>query len=164
MFGESTIVNMKISKTDVLLDAEGSVIALELTGHNRDEAFLAAYKVGEGVPAMDRLVSVVGVASWFDLTNQSVRVRIEGFPEQVVGIANIIEEKWIYTPEFAAELEETRKLAKARASGPREKPFQPHSFSSQPDLLGDHVPTVFISPEAYRKMLLYVELAPKEEG
>jgi hypothetical protein len=42
-------------------------------------------------------------------------------------------------------------------------PLRPHSFSPRADLLGKS-PRVLISPAAYQRMLLYVEIANKEVG
>lgn len=44
-----------------------------------------------------------------------------------------------------------------------DSPLCPHFFSPKPELLG-RSPRVLISPEAYKRMLLYVEIAQKEVG
>ena len=48
---------------------------------------------------------------------------------------------------------------------PKDAPFRPHSFSPRAEILSPpKCPRVLISPDAYKRMLLYVELAPKEVG
>lgn len=47
----------------------------------------------------------------------------------------------------------------------RDKPFQQHSFSPRAEMLRPpRTPKVLITPDAYKRMLLYVEFAPKEVG
>jgi len=46
-----------------------------------------------------------------------------------------------------------------------EGPFRQHSFNPRVEVLkGPRTPRVLITPEAYKRMLLYVEFAPKEVG
>jgi hypothetical protein len=46
-----------------------------------------------------------------------------------------------------------------------EGPFKPHYPSTRAELLYDPpTPTVYLTPDAYKRMCLYVELAPKEVG
>ncbi len=48
---------------------------------------------------------------------------------------------------------------------PPEIPFQPHFARPRPEVIfTPAVPTVYLTPEAYKRMCLYVELAPLEVG
>ena len=48
---------------------------------------------------------------------------------------------------------------------PTDAPFRPHHFSPRAEILAPpKCPRVLIGPDAYKRMLLYVELAPKEVG
>jgi hypothetical protein len=46
----------------------------------------------------------------------------------------------------------------------RTDPLQPHGFQPEVELLHERLPRVLITPEAYRNMCLYVEIAQKEVG
>lgn len=46
----------------------------------------------------------------------------------------------------------------------KDRPFAPHSFHQTAVFVGKHPPRIYITPAAYCKMLLYVELAKLEVG
>jgi len=45
-----------------------------------------------------------------------------------------------------------------------DEPLRPHNFSPEVELLYENLPRVLITPEAYKHMCLYVEIASKEVG
>lgn len=57
----------------------------------------------KGLEALTRIMDVVGVAKWEDIKGHYVRVKQQN--RLVVGIGNIIEEKWFEPREFFKEIE-----------------------------------------------------------
>lgn len=57
----------------------------------------------KGLEALKRIMDVVGVAKWEDIKGHYVRVKQEN--RLVVGIGNIIEDKWFEPREFFKEIE-----------------------------------------------------------
>lgn len=57
----------------------------------------------KGLEALTRIMDVVGVAKWEDIKGHYVRVKQEN--RLVVGIGNIIEDKWFEPREFFKEVE-----------------------------------------------------------
>lgn len=57
----------------------------------------------KGLEALTRIMDVVGVAKWEDIKGHYVRVKQEN--RLVVGIGNIIEDKWFEPREFFKEIE-----------------------------------------------------------
>ena len=51
-----------------------------------------------------------------------------------------------------------------RPALPKDRPFSPHYFHQTALFVGKQSPRIYITPTAYRKMLLYVELAKLEVG
>ena len=57
----------------------------------------------KGLEALTRIMDVVGVAKWEDIKGHYVRVKQED--RLVVGIGNVIEDKWFEPREFFKEVE-----------------------------------------------------------
>ena len=57
----------------------------------------------KGLEALTRIMDVVGVAKWEDIKGHYVRVKQED--RLVVGIGNIIKDKWFEPREFFKEIE-----------------------------------------------------------
>lgn len=57
----------------------------------------------KGLEALTRIIDVVGVSKWEDIKGHYVRVKQED--RLVVGIGNIIEDKWFEPREFFKEIE-----------------------------------------------------------
>lgn len=72
------------------------------------------------------------------------------------------------TAETAATQQPAATVAEQRQYRPNlgwnDSPFRPHSFQIRPQLLRKPNAFILITPEAFRKMLLYVEIAGKEVG
>lgn len=57
---------------------------------------------GDGIEAMARIMDVVGVEKWEDLTGQYCRIKTEGWGGTVHTIGNLIEDKWFDLKAFFA--------------------------------------------------------------
>lgn len=58
---------------------------------------------GEGIEAMARIMNVVGVERWEDLTGQYCRVEPDESAGRILKIGNIIKDKWFDIDEFFKE-------------------------------------------------------------
>lgn len=108
------IVNAKITHVSLTMadhgcltfwiDLEGSEWSVGYGGYCIGHGFLGTDKFtaenGKGLEAMMRIMDVVGVERWEDLTGKYVRVVEHDWGSRVTKIGNILKDKWFDIEEF----------------------------------------------------------------
>ena len=112
---EETIENAKITKVSITMADHGCVtfwVFVEgkgwgcgIGGYCIGHGYLGAKKFdgsGDGIEAMARIMDVVGVEKWEDLTGKYCRVQMGNSWDGIHTIGNVIEDKWFDLKAFFA--------------------------------------------------------------
>lgn len=107
------ILNAKITSTSITMADHGCLTfwvtidgggwGVSIGGYAIGSGYLGADEFngyGLGLEAMMRIMDVVGVEKWEDLTDKYIRVESNGWGKPITKIGNIIHDQWFDVDEF----------------------------------------------------------------